>query len=321
MIKHPLKDRRDRGIALLLVLWTVTVLMVIVFSFSSLSRTETLSASGFREVIGNKHLAEAGLERAVIEILNHRIRQQQPAEGDWTIDNTTYRIETGSGRCAVRITEETGLIDINMLTDASGIILKNLLVMRGVSQDEADTITDSLLDWKDSGDSDAHRLHGAESDYYRSLPVPYAAKNANFDTVEELLLVKGMTPEILFGGSGKKGIFDLLTVHSRSAKINISTAPKDVLASIPGIGSGRADEIIALRQAATGSLDLQSVLGQDYTAASAYIMTAGSSTYTVESLGFRDNERSGFAIKATVTFSDSSRYRYLYFKSPSRVLQ
>ncbi len=49
-----------------------------------------------------------------------------------------------------------------------------------------------------------------------SLPNPYKAKNANFDTLEELLLVKGMTSEILYGNKEKKGIIDLLTIYSRT---------------------------------------------------------------------------------------------------------
>ena len=82
-----------------------------------------------------------------------------------------------------------------------------------------------------------------------SLPNPYKAKNANFDTLEELLLVKGMTSEILYGNNEKKGIIDLLTVYSRtSIKINVNAAPKEVLMAIPGITPEIADSIISFRE-------------------------------------------------------------------------
>ena len=51
------------------------------------------------------------------------------------------------------------------LTDANGIILNNLLVNLGIPGEDANTIVDSILDWKDA--DDLHRLHGAEDTYYR----------------------------------------------------------------------------------------------------------------------------------------------------------
>ena len=96
-----------------------------------------------------------------------------------------------------------------------------------VNQDHhADIIVDSILDWKDA--DDLHRLNGAESDYYLSLPNPYRAKDANFDTLEELLLVRGVTPEILYGGGETKGIIQYLTLRPDSSftiNVNVAAAP------------------------------------------------------------------------------------------------
>ena len=78
---------------------------------------------------------------------------------------------------------------------APEVILRNLINSLDLPGEDKDllvnTIVDSILDWKDP--DDFHRLQGAESDYYQSLPHPYKAKNGNFDTVEELILVKGVT--------------------------------------------------------------------------------------------------------------------------------
>jgi general secretion pathway protein K len=311
------------GIALLMVLWAITLLMVIVFSFSALCRTETFAALGFREMVEKKNLAEAGIERALIEILFRNQKSQADLAEAWRTDGTPYIVEIGNSHCSVRITGESGKIDINMLTDASGIILHNLLVMRGATSEEADTIVDSLLDWRDSGDSDAHRLHGVETDYYQSLPIPYAAKNDNFDTVEELLLVKGMTQEILFGSGERKGVFDLLTVHAGTEKININAAPVEVLAAIPGIGREYAELIVSERRnrGSYTMADLQGIIGQGYTAASLFLAATEIQTYTIDSFGYKESGKAGFAVKATVTFADNNRYRYLYYKSPVRAVQ
>jgi type II secretory pathway component PulK len=58
-------------------------------------------------------------------------------------------------------------------------------------------IADAILDWLDADDQP--REYGAEAEYYSSLPTPYAPKNGPLDTVEELLLVRGVTPALLFG--------------------------------------------------------------------------------------------------------------------------
>ncbi len=311
----------ERGIALLMVLWVVALLMVTVFSFTALSRTETVSAAAYRDLVTRRSLAEGGIQRALMEIVYRRQLTQDLLEEPWQIDGTPYRMTLENGTVSVRIIEEAGKLDINMLTDASGILLKNLLMQRGIAEEQADTVVDSLLDWKDSGDSDAHRLHGAETDYYASLPVPYAAKNANFDTVEELLLVKGMTPEILYGTRDRQGIAPLLTVHSRKDRININAAPRDLLAALPGMTPELADAVVAERalKKRLSLADLRTVLGEAYAAAAPFVAVMESQAYTIEAAGFGDREQAAYGIRATITFADADRYRYLYYKSPATV--
>lgn len=316
----PERSAAQRGIALLMVLWVITILMVIVFSFSALARTETNAALGFREMLEKRNLAEAAVERSIMEIVYRNKKANELAAEVWRTDGTRYRLDIGEGHASVGIVDESGKLDINMLTDASGIILKNLLVMRGVAEEQADTIVDSLLDWRDSGDSDAHRLHGAETDYYMSLPIPHAAKNANFDTVEELLLVKGMTSDILFGSGERAGIDSLLTVHANTDKINVNAASRDLLAALPGMSTGLADSVVAERQTRDiplAAADLPTLFGQAYATASPYISAGESVTFTIESSGFKEREEAAYRIRATVTFSpDIGRYRYVYYKNP-----
>ena len=78
-------------------------------------------------------------------------------------------------------------------------------------------------------------------------PILTRPKTANIETLEELLLVKGVTREILYGDGRKKGLIDFLTVFG-TGKININAAPKEVLMAIPGMTADMVEEIINYRQ-------------------------------------------------------------------------
>ena len=60
-----------------------------------------------------------------------------------------------------------------------------------------DDVADAILDWIDPDDTP--RDQGAESDFYGSLDHGYTPRDRAPTTIEELLLVKGVTPELLFG--------------------------------------------------------------------------------------------------------------------------
>jgi general secretion pathway protein K len=304
------------GIALLMVLWVLAILMVIVLSFSFMARTETLSALSFKERTENKFLAEAGIERGIVEIFYRTQNLGLESSDMWKTDGTPYLNKLGNGSYTVRITNESGKIDLNTLNDSSGIILKNLLINSGVKDEDADTIVDSVLDWRDA--DDLRRLHGAESDYYMSLPNPYKAKDAAFDTMEELLLVKGVTPEILYGSGERKGVIDSLTVYSKTPGVNINAAPREILTAVPGITPEIADVIIDFRenQKITNPQEV-GIPAQS----SPYISFTDSNNFTVEAVGHKGDETKGYAVKATVTLEGNNKHKYVYYKSPANATQ
>ena len=301
--------------ALLMVVWVLTILMVTVLSFSFLVRSEAHSTLAFKEDIEKKFLAEAGVERAITELL---YRRQNRLSGDttdvWKIDGTPYRIEMAGGYYTVRITDESGKLDINTVPE---VVLKNLLLNHGVKDDEADGIVDCIMDWKDP--DDLVRLHGAESDYYMSLPNPYKAKNGDFDTLEELLLVKGITPELLYGTGEKKGIIDFLTVSARNTQVNLNSAPKEVLMAVPGMTPEIAEGIIDYRKdhEIKGIQEVQFILKDGYGAMAPYISAADSNVFSIDAVGGKGSGKGGYAIKATVALDLHSKYRYLYYSSPA----
>jgi general secretion pathway protein K len=314
-------SNNQRGIALLTVLWVLTILMVIVFSFSYMARTETLSTLSFKEGMEKRFLAEAGIQRGILELfyrkenLNKVLTEDQAV---WIVDGRPYSGQIGDGNFNVRILDESGKLDINT---APELLLRNLLGILGIEGTTLDTIVDSILDWKDK--DDLHRLNGAESDYYLSLPNPYKAKNSDFETLEELLLVKGVTREILYGDGKKKGLIDFLTVFGKTNKININAASKEVLMSIPGITADMVAEIIAYRQKQEIK-NIQEVGGsvvQSLALILPYISSGQGNTYTIDSSGYKEKPQSGYAIRSTVTLVTNNQYTTLYYKTPVTLKQ
>jgi type II secretory pathway component PulK len=92
---------------------------------------------------------------------------------------------------------ESARLNINtiLLADSAqqGNAKKILVGLPGMT----DQIADAILDWLDPDDD--QRENGAERDYYTSLDPPYAPRNGPLGSIEELLLVKGVTPALLFG--------------------------------------------------------------------------------------------------------------------------
>jgi general secretion pathway protein K len=311
---------QQKGFALMMVLWVLTILMVIVFSFSYLARTESFSSRAFKEGWENKFLAEAGIERAIMELFYRKQNPQNLGEEEqapWRIDGTEQVDALGGGYYRIRLLDESGKIDLNL---APEVILRNLLNSLDLPGEDKDllvnTIVDSILDWKDP--DDFHRLHGAESDYYQSLPNPYKAKNGNFDTVEELILVKGVTAEILYGNDQKPGLVDFLTVQARTNKINLNAATKPVLLALPGMTPEIAEAVVAYRQEKEikSLQEIAGLLGEAQAQMAPYVTVAAGNTFTIESRGYKKDGQAGYGIQAKVTLEGNNQYRYLSYKNP-----
>ncbi len=312
--------RSEKGIAIIMVLWVITILVTLVISFSFLIRTDAYSTIFFKEGIQKKLIAEGGLERAILEIYHRQTYREQTVtlEGNEVvrIDGRPYTGSLGPGTYTFRLLSESGKIDVNKMTDLTGMVLKNLLLNFKVPQETADIIVDSILDWIDT--DNLRRLNGAEDEYYLSLPVPYRARNAPLDTLEELLLVKGVTPAILFGNSEQKGIIYYLTIYGTSSKININAAPREVLAALPGITPEAVQRMIDQRERVEfkSVQDIQAVSGLNLSTFGQYIDMAETNVYSIESTGFLGGQKQGYGIRAVVS-AETTIPRFFYYKTPS----
>jgi general secretion pathway protein K len=101
---------------------------------------------------------------------------------------------------------------------------------------------DAIVDWVDA--DDAPEAAGAETLYYQSLRPSYRPANAPLQTLREVRLIKGMTPEIV------EKLLRYVTVYPQEgeSKININTADFLVLQALdPRVTQGVAGDIIQNR--------------------------------------------------------------------------
>jgi general secretion pathway protein K len=240
---------REEGVALIVVLLLLALLLTIVGEFAQAMRLEAVTATNFRSSISETWLAEAAFQRAVAEILPEALSHQLDVGGALVFRRLRLGTPTlparldvrlDPGRLSYRITDESARLNLNR---ASREILDRLFQDAGIEKTDRDVIVDSIQDWRDPNEE--HRLNGAESDYYLALPVPYRSKNADFDSVEELLQVRGVTRELLYGKPGTPGLIEYLTVFGNGA-VNMNTASPAVLRAL-GFAPAEIDLVVGRR--------------------------------------------------------------------------
>jgi general secretion pathway protein K len=162
--------------------------------------------------------------------------------------------------------DENSKININLLRNSEGEIdekreaqMRRLFTAMGVKEERVNP----LLDWLDA--DDIERQDGAEGYYYQNLEEPYECANGPFLTVGQVFLVRGMRAFERFGEKKDKKLMDFLTIHS-DGKININTAPKEVLESLSESMDGALAEAIVQhrKEESFESIeDLRKVAGMD----------------------------------------------------------
>lgn len=221
---------RQRGIALVLVLWVTLLMSVIAGSFALSARTESIQSRILLNKAQARFMAEAGLHRAVFELRN------PDPETRWIADGRPYEMELDGAKIEIRITDESGKIDLNQANEE---LLIGLFASVGVDFDEAIGLVDKILDWKDADEEP--RLSGAEDGDYFAAGYAYGAKDAPFDTIPELIQVMDIDYALY------RKIEPALTIYSGRRNVNLAFSPREVLMSIDGIDGAMADDYIAQR--------------------------------------------------------------------------
>jgi len=228
----------EAGIALVVTLLALVLVMALVWDIFHTGTRAAQSGAYGRDSIRAVLLAEAGVQAAKVILREDAKNNDFDSLNDvWSLPQPPY--ELGGGAITLTIEDEERKININNLIMPQGKAPndQNLAVFRRLLEVLAidPSIADAALDWLDNDLSP--RVGGGESSYYLSLPYPYKSKDDLFDTIEELRLVRGMTREAF------DKLRPFVTVSS-SGRVNINTAPKEVLMALSaGQGEGNTGEI------------------------------------------------------------------------------
>jgi general secretion pathway protein K len=317
----PEPRKNQKGIALFLVLWVLTLLSVIVGEFCHTMRTEVNVTRNFKEETQAYYIAVAGLNIAISELVETKGNlwkleiPEETEEIEWRINADIPPVAFAQGYFKITIQNESGKININK---ANQSLLKMMLGGFEIDEDAKNVIADSILDWRDS--DDLHRTNGAEDEYYLSLPEPYECKDDDFDSVEELLLVKGITPEIFYGG-----LREMFTVWEDEKpqeknrpsvdKININAASPEVLRHLPQMTDDLVKEIMDFRKEKDfrSLSELSDIVGSEiYEEIRSYFSspTKRSAFFTIRSEGTIENSATKRRVQALVQINRERGEKY-----------
>ena len=201
--RQPSRLRGSRGTVLIVTLWVVIVLAALVVVLARSMRVEGASSAN-----GLAAMQADAIEQGAIQYVLARVDGLEGAVPT-TTDVPAEAVRVGSGAFWILNpngdgrTHTFGIVDeaskLNLNTATPDVLQK----LPGMTAE----LAAGIVDWRD-GDS-AVTTGGAESEYYLLLDAPYECKNAPLETVEEVLLVKGMTQTILFGeDTNRSGVLD-----------------------------------------------------------------------------------------------------------------
>jgi general secretion pathway protein K len=244
----------ERGVALIVVMLVLALLALVVTEFAHSARLEASMVRAYRDTVLARHLAEAGVQQGIREILSQSQIGAIDESGQLVFyrvlpGQTTptrvpplprVRVPLGAGEFSYRITDEASRLNLNAGDPAR---LDRLLDALEIYRSQREIISDSVQDWRDG--NELHRVHGAESDYYLKLPVPYRARNANIQDESELLQIRGVTPELYFGTGGRPGLGSLVTAVAVNAA-SLNAAPPPVLKAV-GLSDAEIEEVVRTR--------------------------------------------------------------------------
>jgi general secretion pathway protein K len=226
---------RQKGLALVLVLWVLSLMTIMAGSFALSMRRETAIVAGIRDNAQALAVAESAIAMAQMMLLNPDQSQRWRTDGSiYQIDYTSPRQSVASVR--IQMQSETGKIDLNR---ADQILLQALMSHAPVAAEQQTKIVNAILDWRDP--DDLVHIDGAEKKEYQDTGLSYQPRNQAFQSIEELQLVLGVDEQVF------KWIEPLITIYSGQAQVNLQLAAKEVLQVMPGLDAALVDEFIAKR--------------------------------------------------------------------------
>lgn len=237
-----MKPQREKqsGFVIVIVLAMTLLLSALLMGFNHRCRDMIDAADKFRRNAQALNYAGAGLNIAIAAVRDHNNIYSVNSLKELFTGSENISIQDAD--CKVKIIDETGKININRLKNNKGKLnrplINQMLRLIDILNKQVDTgaalsydIVPAIIDWTDDDDEITvlpfvkYRNKGAESGYYSGLSPPYKCSNSPFNTIYDLLSVKGMDTDTF------KKLRDYLTIYGRG-RININTAPEIVIRSL-----------------------------------------------------------------------------------------
>ncbi len=226
------------------------MLSVFAIAVSRQASQELLFGQWLRDRVLSRNLAKSAIQRVLLELRADKFPVFDAFQESWSSNPAALKdVDLMTGKFSVvcrqdgltlyGACDEAGKINVNKATPD---MLKNLFMAADplLGKNTAEEIADAVADWRDTDDNKT--AHGAESQAYAALSKPYAPRNGPMQSVEELKLILGMTPELY------EKIRPYVTVYT-DGKINFNTAPKLTLMGL-GLSDALADRVIEFRKGA-----------------------------------------------------------------------
>jgi general secretion pathway protein K len=237
IIKGLLKD--DRGFALIITIMIISLIIPMTLEFNNATLLYKVSSAHLKDGNVAASAAKSGYNFALALLYADASSSDFDSLHEQWADKEVLDSGAASmfedAKCKVIVVDHSGKININSLIDEEGVpntaqifMLRRFLESEEFELEEeaVGDIVNSILDWIDPDDDVTEEQgYGAENSYYQGLSEPYACNNAPFGTLDELLLVKGITKEIF------SRIARYLTIYG-DGMININTADFLVIRSL-----------------------------------------------------------------------------------------
>jgi general secretion pathway protein K len=243
-----------RASILIIALWSVCLLTTLAVILGYEVRQKIILVKRLDERDKTHFIAEAAVKKAIVELNKETEKNYDALNDNWSNNSFAFKeVNVGDGEFTISYdfnpdeepdSTETryGMIDeegkININKSDFGV-LERFFRLFGLGESEAQDLAYSIIDWRDADSQLSMPLGSAEDYYYRNLSHPYEAKDGDFEVLEEILLVKGMTHDFF------QKIKDYITVYGKG-KININTASKNVILAL-GVSADLADKIVSFR--------------------------------------------------------------------------
>lgn len=241
--------QRERGGALLAVLWLSAALAAIAFAVAVSVRGEISRAETTLEGVKAYYLAQGALDRAINYMTygpGPRLPNGVPRY--WERGMPVLPLRFPEGDAVVEVIPETSRLNVN---GAPPEQLQRLLTAMGVAPPQAGQIAMAIVDWRGGAPG-----QGPFDALYSSQSPSFRAPHASMQQIEDLLSVAGVTPELFYGryertpqgaAARRAGLRDCLTVFSVGGLVDINTAEPEVMIALGAPPQG-AMEVAALRR-------------------------------------------------------------------------